>query len=392
MHLCLRRGFQAVFIERLPGERVHSLAVKLGGVLPLHVGAAPRALLAFEPSSFWDEYFAAVPIEPWTDRVAGRRRQTSASCCSTSGETGVAISDEDVVAGVATVGAPIFDHRGAVRAALAFNLLPGRVPPRPRLRTSIWLAAASVEASRAFGYDLAANGLPCPMTTEERRMDLPADNCSASTIGSPSSPAGASGLGAAFSRGLAAAGATVVVADINEALADEVVGEIAADGGSAEFRSVDVTDVPPSNAFADDVVEAHGRVDVLVNSAGAAHRSPIDEFSEEAYDRILALNLKGTYFMSQAIGRKMLAQGKGSIINIASIGGFIAYPHSSAYLCSKGGVVQATRSFALEWNGRVRVNAIAPGLCETPLLKKVLADERLDDDDRLHPAPDARRR
>ena len=186
---------------------------------------------------------------------------------------------------------------------------------------------------------------------------------------------GASGLGASFSRGLAGAGATVVIADINEELAATVVGEIEAAGGKAEVRPVDVTDVPAVNAFADALVEAHGRVDVLVNSAGAAHRSPIESFSEEAYDRILALNLKGTYFMSQAIGRKMIDQGKGSIVNIASIGGFIAYPHSSAYLASKGGVVQTTRSFALEWIGHgVRVNAIAPGLCETPLLKKALAE------------------
>ncbi len=185
---------------------------------------------------------------------------------------------------------------------------------------------------------------------------------------------GASGLGAAFSRGLARAGATVVVADIDEELASGVVGEIQQAGGQAEFRAVDVTDVQAVDAFADDVVAVRGHVDVLINSAGAAHRSSIEDFSEEAYDRILALNLKGTYFMSRAIGKKMLAQGKGSIINIASIGGFIAYPHASAYLASKGGVVQATRSFALEWNGRVRVNAIAPGLCETPLLKKVLAE------------------
>jgi NAD(P)-dependent dehydrogenase (short-subunit alcohol dehydrogenase family) len=185
---------------------------------------------------------------------------------------------------------------------------------------------------------------------------------------------GASGLGASFSRGLAGAGATVIVADINEELAGGVVAEIEGAGGKAEFRPVDVTDVPAVNAFADAIVEAHGHVDVLVNSAGAAHRSPIEDFSEEAYDRILALNLKGTYFMSQAVGRKMIAQGKGSIVNIASIGGSIAYPHSSAYLASKGGVIQTTRSFALEWiEHGVRVNAIAPGLCETPLLKKVLA-------------------
>lgn len=185
---------------------------------------------------------------------------------------------------------------------------------------------------------------------------------------------GASGLGAAFSKGLAGAGATVVIADIDEKLAGEVVAEIESTGGEAEFRSIDVTDVPAVNAFADALVDGHGRVDVLVNSAGAAHRSSIEDFAEEAYDRILALNLKGTYFMSQAIGRKMIGQGNGSIINIASIGGFIAYPHASAYLASKGGVVQTTRSFALEWIGHgVRVNAIAPGLCETPLLKKVLA-------------------
>jgi NAD(P)-dependent dehydrogenase (short-subunit alcohol dehydrogenase family) len=184
---------------------------------------------------------------------------------------------------------------------------------------------------------------------------------------------GASGLGAAFSKGLASAGATIVIADINEELAIEVVDEIRGGGGEAEFRRVDVTDVASVEAFVDDVADTHGHVDVLINSAGAAHRSPIEDFSEEAYDRILALNLKGTYFMSQAIGRKMLAQGKGSIINIASIGGFIAYPHASAYLCSKGGVVQATRSFALEWYGRVRVNAIAPGLVDSPLLQKVLA-------------------
>jgi NAD(P)-dependent dehydrogenase (short-subunit alcohol dehydrogenase family) len=185
---------------------------------------------------------------------------------------------------------------------------------------------------------------------------------------------GASGLGAAFAKGFAAAGATVVVADINDEMASDVVREIEGSGGTAEQRRVDVTDVTDVEAFAEAVVHGHERVDILLNSAGAAHRSPIEDFTEEAYDRILALNLKGTYFMSQAIGRKMLAQGKGSIINIASIGGFIAYPHSSAYLASKGGVVQVTRSFALEWNGRVRVNAIAPGLCETPLLKKVLAE------------------
>lgn len=185
---------------------------------------------------------------------------------------------------------------------------------------------------------------------------------------------GASGLGAAIAKGLAGAGATVVVADVDEERASAVVAAITDAGGTAEHRRLDVTDIPAVDAFADALVAAHGRVDVLVNSAGAAHRSSIEDFTEDAYDHILTLNLKGTYFVSRAIGRTMIAQGKGSIVNIASIGGFIAYPHSSAYLASKGGVVQTTRSFALEWIGHgVRVNAVAPGLCDTPLLQQVLA-------------------
>ena len=185
---------------------------------------------------------------------------------------------------------------------------------------------------------------------------------------------GASGLGAAFTRGFAAAGATVVIGDVDTDGALAVVDEIERAGGSAEYFHLDVTDVGEVADFADLVVERHGRVDVLLNSAGAAHRCPVVDFPEDAYDRILALNLKGTYFMGQAIGRKMLARGSGSIINIASIGGSIAYPDASAYLASKGGVVQVTRSFALEFAaGGVRVNAIAPGLCETPILTKALA-------------------
>jgi DNA-binding IclR family transcriptional regulator len=147
-----------VFIERRAGERVHTLAVKLGGVLPLHVGASPRALLAFEPDAFWDEYFAAVSVEPLTPNSPAGEADVR-ELLHEIRRTGVAISDEDVVAGVSTVGAPIFDHRGAVRAALAFNLLPATFRGARDLYVNLALAA-SVEASRAFGYDLVSNGLP----------------------------------------------------------------------------------------------------------------------------------------------------------------------------------------------------------------------------------------
>jgi len=158
VHLSLRRGFQAVFIERLQGERMHSLAIDLGGVLPLHVGAAPRALLAFEPDSFWDEYFSAVTVEPWTPSAPKSEAEVREILAGVR-KTGVSVSDEDVVVGVATVGAPIFDHRGRVRAALAFNLLPEIL--RRNTESYVKLAReAAGEASRAFGYDPRESGLP----------------------------------------------------------------------------------------------------------------------------------------------------------------------------------------------------------------------------------------
>lgn len=178
---------------------------------------------------------------------------------------------------------------------------------------------------------------------------------------------GGSGLGAAMCAGFAQAGAQVGVLDVNEAAGTGVVEAIEADGGRAFALSCDVTDRAAVEAAVERTLERAGRVDVLVNSAGTAFRSPAEDFPEEQLDRVLGLNLKGTYLPCQAFGRAMLAQGSGSIVNVASIGGFNAYPQASAYLASKGGVVQLTRGLALEWIGRVRVNALAPTLFETPL-------------------------
>lgn len=179
---------------------------------------------------------------------------------------------------------------------------------------------------------------------------------------------GGSGLGAAIAIGYAQAGMKVALIDVNDEGMAKTAATISSQGGKSESFHCDVTSSQNLNQVASKIVEKFGSVDVLVNSAGSAFRSPAEEFPEEKLNFILDLNLKGTYLAGQVFGRIMLEQGKGSIINIASIGGFVAYPLASAYLASKGGVVQLTKSFALEWGVRgVRVNGIGPTLMDSPL-------------------------
>jgi NAD(P)-dependent dehydrogenase (short-subunit alcohol dehydrogenase family) len=181
---------------------------------------------------------------------------------------------------------------------------------------------------------------------------------------------GGSGLGAAISVGFGQAGARVVVADINDEGAANTVKVIESEGGDARAVHLDVVNSAEVEALASEVARELGSVDVLVNSAGSAFRSPAEDFPEDKFDFIVGLNLKGTYLCCQSFGRRMLAQGRGSIINIASIGSFVAYPWASAYLASKGGVLQVTKALALEWRDRgVRVNGIGPTLMESPLTR-----------------------
>ncbi len=183
-----------------------------------------------------------------------------------------------------------------------------------------------------------------------------------------------SGIGQAVALAFVEAGATVVAADLNEDGLEETVSAAA---NRAGIRAVvaDVSSPDSIRELADQADKLFGRVDFLVNNAAISRRHPAEAFPEEDWDRILAVNLKGTFLCAQEFGRRMLAQGEGRIVNLTSIGGVGGYPGSSAYMSSKGGVVQLTKSLAIEWSSRgVNVNAIAPGITRTRLLEK-LAEE-----------------
>lgn len=180
-----------------------------------------------------------------------------------------------------------------------------------------------------------------------------------------------SGLGRATAERLTAEGARVACLDLVDDAVRATAAAITESGGQARAYTVDVAN-PDSVASTVEAVGADlGTPDVLVNCAGIgklahAHEMPFDE-----WQRIIAVNLTGTFLMCQAVLRPMLAAGRGSIVNIASNAGLIGQPWSAAYCASKGGVVMLTKALADEYiHSGIRVNAVAPGGIETPLINK----------------------
>src|SRR5690606_17160684 len=148
--------------------------------------------------------------------------------------------------------------------------------------------------------------------------------------------------------------------DLNEDGLEETVSA-AANRAGIRVVVADVSSPDSIRELADQVDKLFGRVDFLVNNAAISRRHPAEAFPEEDWDRILAVNLKGTFLCAPEFGRRMLAQGEGRIVSLTSLGGGGGYPGSSAYMSCQGGVVQLTKSLAIEWSSRgVNVNAIAP--------------------------------
>jgi NAD(P)-dependent dehydrogenase (short-subunit alcohol dehydrogenase family) len=180
-----------------------------------------------------------------------------------------------------------------------------------------------------------------------------------------------SGIGQAAAKGLAAHGAFVVCADANLEAARQTANDI---GDRAEAVVVDITDTESVRQLFQSVKSARGRIDVVVTTPAINVRKPIVDYEDDDFDRVIELSLKGTFRVLREAGRVMAEQGSGSIIAFSSIRSQVVEPGQGIYAATKSGIVQMVRALAAEVGPRgVRVNAIAPGVVDTPLTRPIKA-------------------
>lgn len=192
---------------------------------------------------------------------------------------------------------------------------------------------------------------------------------------------GGRAIGLACSTALAEAGAHVIIADRDPNICEDGKAALARDGHSADAVVLDVTDSASVDALAEDLDSRFDGIDILVNNAGIARSGmPAEDVSDELWLDVINVNLHGTFYCARAFGRRMLRRGRGAIVNIGSMSGFIVNKpqQQSYYNASKAAVHHLTKSLAAEWGERgVRVNSVAPTYIDTPLNRFGMEDETL---------------
>lgn len=185
------------------------------------------------------------------------------------------------------------------------------------------------------------------------------------------------GIGKALATALAHAGADIVVLDLSEETAREAACDITEATGVKTYAVPgDLNRTAEIAGYARDVLSLCGKVDILVNNAGIQVRKPALEFTIEEWNSVLNIHLTASFVLAQSLVPTMIANGGGTIINIASLNSLMAVPNIIAYTTAKSGVAGLTRSMAVEWSGQgIRTNAIGPGWCRTELTEALLRDE-----------------
>jgi len=208
----------------------------------------------------------------------------------------------------------------------------------------------------------------CPHT-EKEKIEVELDGKLAIVTGA------GTGIGQAIATTLAKEGANVVIADVDLHSAANVAREVESIGRQALAIKTDVSDRNDVIQMVDKTLHTFERVDILVNNAAVNKQVLAEELDEADWDRIMNVNAKGVFLCCQAIGKQMIKQKHGKIINIASTSAHRGLPWQIAYCASKGGVIQITKTLAVEWaKYNINVNAVSPSVTITPMLKKFLED------------------
>lgn len=185
----------------------------------------------------------------------------------------------------------------------------------------------------------------------------------------------ARGLGRAISLALANAGADLALGLRDRNTGGELAREIEAMGRQALPLQMDMAHLDQISSAVDQAARHFGKIDILVNNAGVAPGHLAEDFTEEDFDYTMAVNVKGTFFASQVVGRVMIRQKSGRIINMSSQAGFVALPTESVYCTTKAAIAHLTKCLAVEWGKHnITVNAVAPTFIFTPGTEEVLAD------------------